>query len=484
MNKDLLLFEKSRPGRRTLRLGELDVPAARLDALPAGSLRETPPKLPEIGELELVRHFVRLSKKNVSIADSFYPLGSCTMKYNPLLNESAAAIEGFRDIHPLQDPGRLQGALAIMKRLEETLAAITGLEAVTLHPAAGAQGELAALLVAHKHFARMGQSQRTKVLIPDSAHGTNPASASLAGLTALEVKSGPDGLVDLADLESKLGADTAVFMITNPSTLGLFETNIARISELVHAAGGLVYMDGANMNAIMGIARPVDFGVDMMHLNLHKTFSTPHGGGGPGAGPICVTAELEPYLPAPRIVENDSGLHLDYDIPHSIGMLRGFAGNFGVLLRAYCYLRRLGAEGIQRVAENAVLNANYLRVKLRDAYHVPFDSICMHEFVCNNRNQREQGVHTLDIAKRLIDMGHHPMTIYFPLVVNEAMMIEPTETEAKETLDAFIEDMLQVAREAEENPERLHAAPCTTPVGRLDEGRAVREPILRYNFSD
>ena len=483
MNKDLLLYEKSRPGRRTLRLGELDVPPADLGALPEGSLREVPPNLPEIGELELVRHYVRLSKKNVSISDSFYPLGSCTMKYNPVLNEAATGIPGFRDLHPLQDAGRLQGALAIMQRVATSLAAVTGLPGVTLHPAAGAQGELTALLVAHKYFVGRGEGQRKKVLIPDSAHGTNPASAAIAGLQAVEVKSGPDGLVDLDDLAAKVGDDTAVFMITNPSTLGLFETKIAQISELVHKAGGLVYMDGANLNAIMGVARPADFGVDMMHINLHKTFSTPHGGGGPGAGPICVIEELERFLPSPRVVEDERGLSLDYDTPDSIGMLRGWAGNFGVLLRAYCYIRRLGAEGIRRVAENAVLNANYIRVKLRDAYHVPFDRMCMHEFVCNNRHQREQGIHAVDIAKRLIDLGHHPMTIYFPLVVSEAMMIEPTETEAKETLDAFIADMLLIAEEAKNEPEKLHAAPVTTPVGRLDEGRAVKDPVLCYTCS-
>ncbi|MCB9915833.1 MAG: aminomethyl-transferring glycine dehydrogenase subunit GcvPB [Planctomycetes bacterium] len=483
MNKDLLLYEKSQPGRRTLRLGRLDVPAADLSALPAGALRRTPPDLPELGELELVRHYVRLSKKNVSIADSFYPLGSCTMKYNPVLNEAATAIPGFNAIHPLQDSGRVQGALAVMKRVADALAAVTGLPGVTLHPAAGAQGELTALLVAHRHFVETGQKQRKMVLIPDSAHGTNPASASIAGLQAVEVASGPDGLVDLDDLAAKLGEDTAVFMITNPSTLGLFETKIAKISEMVHAAGGLVYMDGANLNAILGVARPADFGVDMMHINLHKTFSTPHGGGGPGAGPICVTQELERYLPSPRVVEEEGGLRLDYDTPYSIGMLRGWAGNFGVLLRAYCYIRRLGAEGLLRVAQNAVLNANYLRVKLRGAFHVPYDRMCMHEFVCNTKNQREQGIHAVDVAKRLIDLGHHPMTIYFPLVVSEAMMIEPTETEAKETLDAFVADMLLIAEEAKHEPEKLHAAPVTTPVGRLDEGRAVKDPVLCYTCS-
>jgi glycine dehydrogenase subunit 2 len=482
MNKDTLLFEKSRPGRRTLRLGQLDVPAANFDLLPAGSRRTRAPKLPELGELDLVRHYVLLSKKNISIADSFYPLGSCTMKYNPVTNEQVVALPGLADIHPELDAGRVQGALRVMKKLEETLAGITGLPGVTLHPAAGAQGELAALLVANAFFERQGQTQRTKVLIPDSAHGTNPASAAIAGLQSLEIKSGPDGLVDLDDLRAKVGDDTAVLMITNPSTLGLFESNIAEISRIVHEAGGLIYMDGANLNAIMGIARPVDFGVDMMHINLHKTFSTPHGGGGPGAGPICVTDQLTPFLPSPRVVEDENGLRLDYDAPDSIGMLRGWAGNFGVLVRAYAYVRRLGAEGVKRVAENAVLNANYIRVKLNQAYHVPFDRICMHEFVCNNRKQKDAGVHALDVAKRLIDLGHHPMTIYFPLVVSEAMMIEPTETECKETLDAFIEDMLLIAEEAKSDPDKLRAAPVSTPVGRLDEGRAVREPKLRYDF--
>ncbi|MDP6990251.1 MAG: aminomethyl-transferring glycine dehydrogenase subunit GcvPB [Planctomycetota bacterium] len=477
MDKDLLLYEKSRAGRRTLRLGKLDVPAADTSDLP---LRENPPDLPEIGELELVRHYVRLSKKNVSIADSFYPLGSCTMKYNPVANEAAAGIGGFRAAHPLLDAGRCQGVLAVMKRVEEFLAAVTGLPCVTLHPAAGAQGELSALLVANAHFAARGDGGRTKVLIPDSAHGTNPASAAVAGLDPVTVRSGEDGLVDVGDLDAKLGADTAVFMVTNPNTLGLFEPEIAAICEKVHAVGGLVYMDGANLNALMGIARPADFGVDMMHTNLHKTFSTPHGGGGPGAGPICVTEELGRFLPVPRVVEDEGGFRLETDAPDSIGMLRGWSCNFGVILRAYAYMRRLGPEGVRRVAENAVINANYLRVRLRDAFHVPFDGLCMHEFVATTRHQRTGGVHAIDVAKRLIDLGHHPMTVYFPLVVNEAMMVEPTETETKETLDAFVEDMLLIAEEAREHPDRLHDAPVTTPVGRLDEGRAVKEPVLRF----
>ena len=402
------------------------------------------------------------------------------MKYNPVLHEEAAALPGFTDIHPWQDAGRLQGALSILKDLERDFAEISGLPHVSLHPAAGAQGELASLLVARAHFAERGEDARTTVLIPDSAHGTNPASAAVAGMRTVTVASDADGGVDLADLRSKVGADTAVFMITNPSTLGLFETRIASIASIVHEAGGLIYMDGANLNAIMGITRPGDFGADMMHINVHKTFSTPHGGGGPGAGPICVTEALGKYLPLPRIVEDDGGLRLSEDVPSSIGMLRGWAGNFSVLLRAWCYLRRLGPDGIKRVAENAVLNANYLRVRLRDRWHVPFDRLCMHEFVANTRHQKEAGVRAIDVAKRLIDLGHHPPTIYFPLVVPEALMIEPTETETRETLDSYVEDMLRIADECEQTPELVKAAPTTTPVSRLDEGRAVKQPVLRY----
>jgi glycine dehydrogenase subunit 2 len=480
VNADLLLFEKSSPGRRTLRLGPLDVPEPDLTRLPQGALRSSPPALPELGELDLVRHYVRLSKKNVSIADSFYPLGSCTMKYNPVVHETAAALPGFTDIHPWQDAGRLQGALSILRDLEQDFAEISGLPCVSLHPAAGAQGELASLLVARAYFAERGETRRTRVLIPDSAHGTNPASAAVAGMEALTVASDKAGQVDLADLRSKVGEDTAVFMITNPNTLGLFETNIAEIAEIVHGAGGLIYTDGANLNAIMGITRPGDFGADMMHINVHKTFSTPHGGGGPGAGPICVTEALGKYLPVPRLVDDGDGLRLEQDAQGSIGMLRGWAGNFAVLLRAWCYIRRLGADGIRRVAENAVLNANYLRVRLRDRWYVPYDRICMHEFVANTRYQREAGVHAIDVAKRLIDLGHHPPTIYFPLVVPDALMIEPTETESCETLDSFIADMIQIADECDTDPTILRNAPTTTPVSRLDEGRAVKQPVLRF----
>jgi glycine dehydrogenase subunit 2 len=480
MKKDLSLFERSRPGRRGFDPPSCGVPRrAPNELFPEGMRRRIPPRLPEISELDLVRHYVLLSRKNVSIADSFYPLGSCTMKYNPVANEVAAAMEGFRDLHPLQDDEDAQGILSLLARLERWLAALTGLDAVSLHPAAGAQGELAALLVLRAALDDRGERGRRTVLIPDSAHGTNPASAALAGLRPLSLRSGPDGLVDVADLRAKVGADTAALMITNPNTLGLFEERILEVADLLHRAGAYLYMDGANFNAILGVARPGDFGVDLMHLNLHKTFSTPHGGGGPGAGPIAVRADLAPYLPVPRIREEGSALRLSWDEPKSIGMLRGFFGNALVALRAYAYLRRLGREGSRRVADHAVLNANYLRVKLREAWHVPYDRICMHEFVATTRNLRDTGIRAFDVAKRLIDLGHHPPTIYFPLIVPEALMIEPTETESKETLDAFAQDMLAIAREARENPQLLRDAPVTTPVRRLDEARAVKEAVLR-----
>ncbi|HET6205035.1 MAG TPA: aminomethyl-transferring glycine dehydrogenase subunit GcvPB [Planctomycetota bacterium] len=481
MNKDLSIFERSRSGRRGFDPPRPAFPAREGASLfPPRCLRRTPPALPEVHELDLVRHYVLLSKKNTSIADSFYPLGSCTMKYNPVANEVAAAMPGFAWLHPFQEDAEAQGLLEVLKRLERSLAALTGLPAVTLHPAAGAQGELTALLVARAFLDDRGERDRRTVLIPDSAHGTNPASVAMAGMEPLPVRSGPDGLVDLADLRGKLGRGTALLMITNPNTLGLFEDRILEIADLLHRAGAFLYMDGANFNAIVGVTRPGDFGVDLMHLNLHKTMSTPHGGGGPGAGPIAVRAEFAPYLPLPRVLEKDGRYSLEWDSPKSIGMLRGFLGNSGVLLRAYAYLRRYGGDGVRSIAEHAVLNANYLRVRIREGWHVPYDRICMHEFVATNRRIKETGIRTLDVAKRLIDLGHHPPTVYFPLIVPEALMIEPTETESKETLDAFAADMLQIAREAQENPDLLREAPVTTPVRRLDEVRAVRQPRLRF----
>ena len=481
MNKDHSIFERSRPGRRGYEPPRPSFPARDPASLfPASSLRRTPPALPEVSELDLVRHYVLLSKKNTSIADSFYPLGSCTMKYNPVANEVAAAMPGFAWLHPFQDDAEAQGFLAVLHRLERWLASLTGLPAVTLHPAAGAQGELTALLVARARHEDRGEGKRRTVLIPDSAHGTNPASVAMAGMKPLAVKSGPDGLVDVADLRAKVGAETALLMITNPNTLGLFEERILEIAEVLHRAGAFLYMDGANFNAIVGVTRPGDFGVDLMHLNLHKTMSTPHGGGGPGAGPIAVREEFAPHLPVPRVLDKAGRYSLEWDAPKSIGMLRGFLGNSGVLLRAYAYLRRYGGDGVRSIAEHAVLNANYLRVRLRGEWHVPYDRTCMHEFVATNRRIKETGIRTLDVAKRLIDLGHHPPTIYFPLIVPEALMIEPTETESKETLDPNAEDMLRIAREARENPQILRDAPVTTPVRRLDEVKAVREPRLRF----
>lgn len=478
-----LLFEASRPGRRcTVTAGAARAQAAA--GLPAGELRAKPPALPEIGELDLVRHFTRLSQKNYAITTNFYPLGSCTMKYNPIVHEKLAALESFAGLHPWQDDGEVQGALGIMYELQQILAACTGLPEVTLQPSAGAQGELTALMVLRAWLDERGETGRRTILIPDSAHGTNPASCTLAGFQVVSIKTSDTGLCDVADLKEHLGPDTAGLMITNPNTLGLFEENIAEICKAVHAAGGKVYMDGANFNAIVGVARPGDFGVDMMHLNLHKTFSTPHGGGGPGAGPICVTAELGKYLPVPRVVEDEDGYRLDHDRPHAIGRVRAFHGQFLVLLRAYAYARRLGAEGLRRVAENAVLNANYLRAKVHGKWRVPYDRICMHEFVARPSTEiKERGIKTLDVAKRLIELGFHPPTIYFPLVVPEAIMVEPTETESKETLDAFAAALNQIADEALADPATLTSAPRNTPVERVDEARAVKDPQLCYRCS-
>ncbi|KAA3607245.1 MAG: glycine dehydrogenase subunit 2 [Planctomycetota bacterium] len=482
-SQEALLFEKSKPGRRCTRWSGADRKAA-IEGLPDSELRDQAPALPEMGELELMRHFTRLSQKNYAITTNFYPLGSCTMKYNPVVHEALAAESQWSGLHPLQDPGEVQGALGMMHQLQEALAEMTGLPAVTLHPAAGAQGELTALMVLRAWLDAQGQNQRRTILIPDSAHGTNPASCTLAGFRVVTIKTSARGLLDVEDLRQALGEDTAGLMITNPNTLGLFEEKIAEICQAVHQAGGKVYMDGANFNAIVGVARPGDFGVDMMHLNLHKTFSTPHGGGGPGSGPICVTEELRAFLPIPMVVEEEDGYRLEHQLADSIGRVRGFHGNFLVLLRAFAYIRRLGAEGMRRVAENAVLNANYLRVRMQEAWRIPYNRICTHEFVARpTKEMGEAGSKTLDIAKRLIEFGFHPPTVYFPLVVPEALMIEPTETESKETLDAFAEAMQQIAEEAIRGDEALRAAPQTTPVQRVDEARAVKDPQLCFRCS-
>jgi glycine dehydrogenase subunit 2 len=474
-----LLFEMSRPSRRCARLPECDAPApAAEDLLPAGALADAPPPLPEVAEIDLVRHFVNLSTRNMSIDTNFYPLGSCTMKYNPKRHERLAALPGLADMHPLQTDASSQGVLEILWEMQNFLAEIAGLDGVSLQPAAGAQGELTALLVAHAYFRDRGEEERTRVLIPDSAHGTNPASAAIAGFEAVAIKSDARGLVDFADLKTRLDGRAAVFMITNPNTLGLFDPQIAEITELVHAHGALVYLDGANMNAILGVTRPGDFGVDMMHYNVHKTFTGPHGAGGPGAGPIAVRAPLAPFLPVPVVTKGDGGFRLDYDKPKSIGRVRSFFGNVGILLRGWFYIRTLGPAGLRDVSENAVLNANYLLSRLKGVYDVPHGDRCMHEFVASARRlRRERNVSAMDLCKRLLDFGYHAPTVYFPLVVPEALMIEPTETESKETLDAFADALIRIHGE---EPEFLQHAPHTLPISRPDEVRAARQPVLRW----
>jgi glycine dehydrogenase subunit 2 len=474
-----LLFELSHPGRRCHLLPPCDVPAPEAsNLLPTAALAAEPPPLPEVGEIDLIRHFVNLSGRNMSIDTNFYPLGSCTMKYNPKRHERLASLSGMANLHPLQVDESCQGMLQLLHSMQKILAEIAGLDAVSLQPSAGAQGELTALLVAHAYFRDQGHEERNRVLIPDSAHGTNPASAAIAGFDTVSIKSNGEGLVDLGDLRSKLDERTAVFMITNPNTLGLFDDQIAEITELLHQKGALVYLDGANMNAILGITRPGDFGIDMMHYNVHKTFTGPHGAGGPGSGPIAVRSKLAAYLPSPLVVEEGDRFRLDFDRPKSIGRVRAFFGNVGILVRGYCYIRTLGPRGLREVSENAVLNANYLLACLKAAYEVPYGNRCMHEFVASARTlRRERKISAMDIAKRLLDFGYHAPTVYFPLVVPEAMMIEPTETESKETLDAFAATLLRIR---EEDPEFLHNAPHTLDISRPDEVKAAKEPILRW----
>ena len=473
-----LLFEMSHPGRRTHLLPECDVPSPpAADLFPANVLADAPPALPEVSEIDLIRHFTNLSTRNMSIDTNFYPLGSCTMKYNPKRHERMAALPGMANLHPLQSEESCQGMLEMLWHMQDILAEIAGLDGVSLQPAAGAQGELSALLVAAAYF-RHKKEKRSRVLIPDSAHGTNPASAALAGFEAVTIKSTNKGLVDLEHLKSKLDDRAAVFMITNPNTIGIFDDQIATIRDLVHRDGALMYLDGANMNAILGMARPGDFGVDMMHYNVHKTFTGPHGAGGPGSGPIAVRKPLIPFLPAPLVVKTDDGFQLDYDRPLSIGRVRSFFGNVGILLRGYCYIRTLGAKGLREVSENAVLNANYLLSRLKNDFDVPHGDRCMHEFVASAKNLRkERKISAMDIAKRLLDFGFHAPTVYFPLVVPEALMIEPTETESKETLDAFADALIKIKSE---DAEFLHQAPHTLKISRPDEVKAAKEPILRW----
>ncbi|MGD0153844.1 MAG: aminomethyl-transferring glycine dehydrogenase subunit GcvPB [Thermacetogeniaceae bacterium] len=480
-----LIFEKSVPGARAFSLTRCD--ATGDGAIPDAFLRQEDALLPEVSEVEVVRHYTGLSQRSYGVDNGFYPLGSCTMKYNPKINEWAARLPGLASIHPYQAEETVQGALELMYDLDGMLREITGMDRFTLQPAAGAHGEMTgAMIIKAYHNYRQevlgaGPARRTRMIVPDSAHGTNPATAHMAGFEVIEVKSNERGLVDVDDLRSLMSDQIAGLMLTNPNTLGLFEEEIQGIAEVVHAAGGLLYYDGANANAIIGVARPGDMGFDVCHLNLHKTFATPHGGGGPGSGPIGVKAFLAGFLPAPVVVKRDERFAFDYDRPLSIGKVQSFYGNFGVMVKAYAYLKTLGSAGIRQVAENAVLNANYIRTRLRGHYDIPYDRLCKHEFVASARKQKkENGVSALDVAKSLIDYGYHPPTIYFPLIVEEAMMIEPTETETRERLDEFVEAMLAIAREAEDHPEQVKDAPRKAVIRRVDETGAARNPVLKW----
>jgi glycine cleavage system P protein (glycine dehydrogenase) subunit 2 len=474
-----LLYEMSQEGRKGVRLPQMDVPLqATLDE---SLLRKEDAPLPEVSENEVLRHFIRLSTKNHHVDSGFYPLGSCTMKYNPKVNELVGRMPNFTNVHPFTPTKLAQGSLEVLHELGEKFKVITGFEAVTLQPPAGASGELTGLLLMKKYHEDRGDTKRTKVIIPDSSHGTNPATISFAGCEVVELKSREDGTLD-PEAVREVADDTLLgLMITNPNTLGIFESDAKVIADIVHEAGGLMYMDGANLNALLGITTPAALGFDVMHINVHKTFATPHGGGGPGAGPVCCTEALEPYLPTPTVEQNDEGIYyLDWNRPKTIGKMQGFYGNFLILLRALTYIIAEGGNGLLKVSQMAILNANYIRTELQSDYDLPHPERCLHECVFSADRQLKNGVRALDIAKRLLDFGYHAPTIYFPLIVHEAMMIEPTETETKETLDEFIAAMRQIAREAEENPEMLHEAPLNTPVRRLDEALAARKPNIRY----
>jgi glycine dehydrogenase subunit 2 len=469
-----LIFEISSPGRAAYTLPELDVPQA---SLPEGYVRQDL-KLPEVSELDLVRHYTRLSQKNYAIDTVFYPLGSCTMKYNPKVNERAASIEGLSQVHPLQPDETVQGSLELMYKLQEALKEIAGFAGVSLQPAAGAHGEFAGVLIMRAYHASRGDARRTKVLIPDSAHGTNPASSAMSGFNVVQVPSDERGNVDLAALQQQCDDTVVGLMLTNPNTLGLFEEHVLEVAETIHGCGGLMYGDGANLNALLGVARPGDLGFDVMHFNLHKTFTTPHGGGGPGSGPVGVNQRLLPFLPGPIAVVDGDRYRLAMP-EQSIGRLKAFYGNYGMFIRAYTYIRMMGGAGLRAVAENAVLNANYLKAKVAPHFPLAVQRTCMHEFVVHG-DVPGTDVRALDVAKRLIDYGFHPPTNYFPLIVHDALMIEPTETESKETLDAFAEALARIAEEAHSNPELLHSAPRSTPITRLDEVKAARNPVLCY----
>src|SRR5690625_2180495 len=476
-----LIFERSKEGRKSYSLPKLEFEDFDLDEdISNEYVRDESPELPEVSELEIMRHYTGLSDRNYGLDTGFYPLGSCTMKYNPKINEDVARIDGFTQIHPYQDPKTVQGALEMIYDMQTSLEEITGMHKFSMQPAAGAQGEWTALMMIRAFHEANGDHHKTEVIVPDSAHGTNPASVTVAGLDPVTVRSNDRGLVDIEHLKEVVSDNTAALMLTNPNTLGLFETDIVEMAEIVHGVGGRLYYDGANLNAIMGYTRPGDVGFDAVHLNLHKTFTGPHGGGGPGSGPVGVTEELAPFLPKPVLTKKDDYFTFEYDRPQSIGRIKPYYGNFGINLRAYTYIRTMGAEGLKKASEYAVLNANYMMRKLEKEYELPFSQHCKHEFVLSGKKQKKLGVRTLDIAKRLLDYGYHPPTIYFPLNVEEAMMAEPTETESKETLDGFIDAMLQIAKEVEEEPELVQEAPHDTIVKRMDETTAARKPILRY----
>jgi len=482
LSEEAPIFVQSSAGRSGATLPAMDVPAADPAALwPAELVRDERPGLPEVSEPEVVRHYTRASLWNHHIDKGMYPLGSCTMKYNPKSADAAAGIASLNALHPYQPEEQLQGALELMWRLEQLLCGVSGFERVTLQPAAGAHGELCGLMLIRAYHLSRGDTGRTKVLIPDTAHGTNPASCSLNGFSTVQLETGADGVLPVQAVAEALDDQTAGIMLTNPSTLGLFETHIGEIVQRVHDAGGLVYMDGANLNALMGKFRPGDHGVDVMHFNLHKTFATPHGGGGPGAGPVGVGASLVPFLPTPTVERREDGtFHLDYDRPGTVGRLRSFYGNFGMHVRAYAFMRELGASGLTEATEMAVLNANYLRRRIEGLLHIPYPGVCMHEGVASDRDLKETGVTTLDISKRLMDYGFHPPTMYFPLVVPGALMIEPTESESVETIDCFVGALEEIVRDAKEDPELIKGAPHATGVRRMDEASAARKPVLRW----
>ena len=480
-NYEKLIFELSQPGKKGYNLPDLDVEeAALVNIIPAEYLREEDLNLPEVSEVDVIRHYTNLSNKNYGVDTGFYPLGSCTMKYNPKINEDMAALDGFRNMHPYQTEGCAQGSLQLMYELSGSLSEIAGMDATTLQPAAGAHGELTGLLIIKAYHEKNGDTKRDKIILPDSAHGTNPATAAMSGYKIIEIKSKENGTIDLEALRAAVGDDTAGFMLTNPNTLGIFETQIQEIEEIIHKAGGLLYYDGANMNAILGRTRPGDMGFDVVHFNIHKTFSTPHGGGGPGLGSVGVKDFLTEFLPAPVVDKKDEKYVLDYDYPNSIGKVKDFYGHFGIAVRAYTYLLSMGSDGLKQASAMAVLNANYMAQKLKDHYYLPIDTIYKHEFVLGGLKDTLSEVTTLDIAKRLLDHGYHPPTVYFPLIINEALMIEPTETEHKDTLDEFIDAMISIAKEAKENPDELKNAPHNTIVRRPDETKAARNPVVRY----